>query len=486
MNKPWIVCLALGLALGTWVEAKKPNVLFIVIDDLRPELNCYGATHIVSPNIDRLAQRGVRFSNAQVQQAICMASRASVLSGLRPEKRGIYTGESVSDLMPDVLTLNRFFKQNGYTIASCGKVYHFSKDTEEQFGTDEMVPEQTWTGRGYVTPEAIAKIELNTTHHRGPAYECADVEDTTYKDGANVKNAVARMAELAKEDDPFFLAVGLSKPHLPFVAPKKYWDLYPEASIGLPPVREMPVGSSKYTMRLHAELDSYYGMPALYKEIDEPTTKVLRRAYYACVSYADALVGQLLDQLDALGIRENTIIVLWGDHGYKLGDYSNWCKWSNMYLDTHIPLIFSIPNGRQGAVCQTQVEALDIYPTLVDLCGLEKPDHLEGISLTDDLTTPGKTKARNVFSIWPHSRTDYDRTVMGYSIKDGRYNYVEWVKLSSGEVLTRELYDHKSDPRETHNVVNNPEHASVVKRLAADLRPIKENTDHDHAFNTVQ
>jgi iduronate 2-sulfatase len=462
-------------------SARKPNVLFIAIDDLRPELGCYGAEHIQSPNIDRLAARGVRFSSAHVQQAICMASRASILSGLRPEKQGIYTGESVSKLIPDVLTLNRFFEQNGYTIASCGKIYHHGSDTIEQFGEAEMTPTETWTGRGYVTPEAIEKIKLNTKHQRGPAYECADVDDAAYKDGANTRNAVKRMAELSRQDEPFFLAVGLSKPHLPFVAPKKYWDLYPIESIKMPGLLTRPLNSSKHTMRTRGELNSYYGMK-IYKDIDEETTLTLRRGYYACVSYADAQVGKLLDQVEKLGLAENTIIVLWGDHGYKLGDYGSWCKWSNMDLDTRIPLIFSVPKGKRGAVCDTPVEALDIYPTLAALCGLEKPAHLDGMNLEEWLGDPERERSRDVFSIWPHSRDKYDKAVMGYSVKDGRFNYVEWLKLSSGKLLARELYDHSKDPNETINVVDDKANAAVVAELAEKLVFIKDGTDHDHRF----
>ncbi|MDE0826794.1 MAG: sulfatase [Akkermansiaceae bacterium] len=464
------------------VHADRPNVLFIAIDDLRPELGCYGAGHIQSPHIDRLAARGVRFSSAHVQQAICMASRASILSGLRPEKQGIYTGESVSKLIPDVLTLNRFFEQNGYTIASCGKIYHHGSDTKEQFGDAEMTPNKTWTGRGYVTPEAIEKIKLNTEHQRGPAYESADVDDTVYKDGANTRNAVKRMAELSQNDKPFFLAVGLSKPHLPFVAPSTYWDLYPIETIKKPSLRTRPLNSSEYTMRTRGELNNYYGIPYLYEDIDEDTMLTLRRAYYACVSYADAQVGKLLDQVEKLGLAENTIIVLWGDHGYKLGDYGSWCKWSNMRLDTRIPLIFSVPKGMRGAVCDTPVEALDIYPTLAALCGLEKPAHLDGESLTDCLEHPESERSRDVYSIWPHSRDKYDKTVMGYSVKDGRFNYVEWLKLSSGELLARELYDHSNDPDETINVVDDKANAAIVAELAKKLALIKDGTDHDHRF----
>jgi len=467
-------------------KLKRPNVLFIAIDDLRTELGCYGASHIKSPNIDRLAESGIRFSKAHVQQAICMASRASIMSGLRPEKRKIYTGESVTDLIPDVVTLNKFFANNGYTIASCGKIYHFGADTIHQFGDAEMTPDLKTTGRGYIAADSIAKIKLNKAHQRGPAYESADVSDTTYKDGINAHNAVERMAELSQEDAPFFMAVGFSKPHLPFVAPKKYWDLYPEETISMPEVRKHPENTSKYVLPTSGELTNYYGMPNKYSAIDEATTLTLRRGYYACVSYVDAQVGKLLDQVKALGLEDNTIIVLWGDHGFKLGDYSSWCKWSNLKIDTNIPLIFRIPGGKQNKVSHTPVEALDIYPTLAELCGLEMPGHLEGQSIVRNLTNPEKTEARTVETIWPHYRKNYKRVVMGFSAKDARYNYVEWVQFNSGEILAKELYDHKKDPMETVNVIADPHYAEVITRLSQKTSEIKAGADHRHALNQAK
>ena len=225
-------------------ESKKYNILFISIDDLRTELNCYGASHVKSPNIDRLAAQGVRFENAHVQQAICMASRASIMTGIRPEKHGIYTGVSVNDVLPNALTLNKFFEKNGYNIASCGKIYHHKIDTKTQFGKNEMKPKGTWTGRGYVTKEAIKKIALNIKFNRGPAYEFAPVNDTIYKDGLNTQNALKKMEELSKDDAPFFLSVGLSKPHLPFIAPKKYLDMYPISDIKLTEIKTTPLNLS--------------------------------------------------------------------------------------------------------------------------------------------------------------------------------------------------------------------------------------------------
>lgn len=461
------------------------NILFISIDDLRTELNCYGASHIKSPNIDRLAAQGVRFENAHVQQAICMASRASIMTGIRPEKYGIYTGLAVNDVLPDALTLNKYFQQNGYNIASCGKIYHHKIDTKKQFGNNEMKQKGTWTGRGYVTPEAIEKIALNTKYNRGPAYEFAPVNDTIYKDGLNTQNALKKMEELSNDDAPFFLSVGLSKPHLPFTAPKKYWDMYPASTIKLTDIKERPRNGYNKAIRTGGELKNYYGMPELYDEIDDNMALKLRRAYYACVSYADAQVGKLLDKLETLGIRDKTIIVLWGDHGYKLGDYNSWCKWTNMHLDTNIPLIFSVPGGKQDSVSKTPVAALDIYPTLVELNGMQKPNHLDGQSIVTLLNKPDTQKQRVVFSIWPIKREDYSKTIMGYAAKTARYNYVEWIKMSSGEKVGKEFFDRRKDPNETLNLIDNIEYTETIAFLAEKVAERIQGTNHDHPFKEI-
>mgnify|MGYP001174750728 FL=1 len=461
------------------------NILFISIDDLRTELNCYGASHIKSPNIDRLAAQGIRFENAHVQQAICMASRASIMTGIRPEKYGIYTGLAVDDVIPKALTINKYFELNGYNIASCGKIYHHKIDTKKQFGENEIKSKGTWTGRGYVTPEAIEKITLNTKYNRGPAYEFSPVNDTIYKDGLNTHNALKKMEELSKGGAPFFLSVGLSKPHLPFVAPKKYWDMYPASSIKLTEIKERPKNGYNKAIRTGGELKNYYGMPELFNEIDDNLALTLRRAYYSCISYADAQVGKLLDKLEALGIRDKTIVILWSDHGYKLGDYNSWCKWTNMHLDTNIPLIFSIPEGKRNSVSKTPVAALDIYPTLVELNGLQKPNHLDGKSIVTLLKNPEIQRERVVFSIWPINRNDYNKTIIGYAAKTARFNYVEWIKIGSGEMVGRELFDHQKDPNETLNLIDNIEYTETINFLAKKVSERIQNTHHDHKFKKI-
>jgi len=483
-----LIVLVYPQIVSCQTKQKPYNVLFIAVDDLRTELNCYGATHIKSPNIDRLADNGVRFTNAHVQQAICMASRASIMSGIRPEKQGIYTGESVADVLPNVITMNKFFEQHGYAIASAGKIYHYEEDTKKQFESTYIKAKETWKGKGYVTKESIAILKSATKPGKGPAYESANVHDTIYPDGINTLNAMRKLEVLKKENKPFFMAVGLMKPHLPFNAPQKYWDMYPEASIKLSELSERPKNSSKYTIRFGGELNAYDGMPELFKDIPDTTALKLRQAYYACVSYTDAQIGNLLDKLEELGLRENTIVVLWGDHGYKLGDYGSWCKWSNMNIDTNIPFIFNVPGGAKGEVYTHPVEALDMYPTLAELCGLKPPSHVEGKSLVSILNNPKKEpKVKSyAYSIWPDNRWNYDKTVMGYSVKDDQFNYVEWVQLNTGEVLERELYDHVKDPQEKNNVIADNQYVSVVNELAKKVKLKKETTDHNHNFKNLK
>ncbi len=463
----------------------KYNVLFIAVDDMRTELNCYGADYIKSPNIDKLASNGVMFTKAYVQEAICMATRASIMTGLRPESKGIYTGESVQDLVPDVLTLNKLFEQNNYTISAFGKIYHYGSDHKIQFGDRYSDPKEKWAGRGYLTDEAIEEMYFNENHpikgrshaDRGPAFEHADVADSAYIDGYNTEMAIRKLKSLKNEKNPFFMAIGFHKPHLPFIAPKKYWDLYPIETVSLPEIKDKPENATPYTLRSWGELRNYYGMPKHNEPVGEDTTRILRQGYFACVSYVDAQIGKIIETLKELDLDKNTIIVLWGDHGYKLGDYGYWAKWSNMNIDTHIPLIFNVPGGEKNARCNVPVEALDIYPTLADLCGFQKPEHLEGKSILPLLNKPETNEDDYAYSVWPHDRAKYEKTVMGYAVKTSQYNYVEWVKLSSGEVLASELYDHKIDPMETRNVIDDNNYTEVINRLSAKCKERQKATD---------
>ena len=299
--------------------APPKNVLFIAMDDLRIQLGYMGQTYMKTPHIDRLAAEGVAFRHAYCQQAICMASRASIMSGLRPEHRKIYNCSALEDLAPEVLTLNEHFANHGYLTTAIGKVYHHKKDHVEQFGEAWHDPTDQWAGRGYISDEALAEMAANGRFiegkkPKGPAYEMADVPDNYYIDGANTEYAIETLQGFQEQGTPFFMALGFHKPHLPWCAPKKYWDLYPPEDIELSAAPEFPSNLTPYSLTNWGELRGYFGIPQGKDEISPELALHLRRAYYASISYADAQLGKVLDALDELGLRENTIIVLWGDH----------------------------------------------------------------------------------------------------------------------------------------------------------------------------
>jgi len=463
------VAAALGAVPAPAAPAKtnKPNVLFIAVDDLRPQLGCYGQKQIISPNIDALAARGTLFDRAYCQQAVCAPSRASLMTGCRPDTTKIYDlNTPVRKAMPNVLSMPQLFKDNGYTTVSLGKIYHHrSDDNRIGWSVPAWSPRGTWQGRGYLTAAAQKQILKPTPKGKtgrfrrglGPAYESADVADGAYPDGVVCDKAVAELRRL--KDKPFFLAVGFVKPHLPFNAPKRYWDKYDRGKITLPANRDAPKNAPSFAMTSWGEMRQYVGIPKKGRASDD-LARTLIHGYYACVSYTDALVGRVLAELDRLGLRDNTVIILWGDHGWKLGEYSSWCKHTNFELDTHVPMILAAPGHKPKQRTDALVEFVDIYPTLAELCGLKTPAHCEGTSMVPLLRDPKRPWKAAAFSQYPRGR------IMGYSMRTPRYRYTEWRQRRGGQVVARELYDHKIDPGENTNVAGNPANADTVKALA--------------------
>jgi len=469
-----------GLAATTLLDAKRTwgqvpgrlNVLFIAVDDLRPQLGCYGRRNVISPNIDRLAREGLLFDRAYCQQAVCAPSRASVLSGTRPDTTKIYDlNTPLRKAMPDVLTLPEHFKKNGYETLSIGKIYHHPMDdaqawTEPPYRAGTF-PQGKWYGRGYLTEEAIAQVKAleaaePNSGGRGPAYEAADVADNAYPDGANVDYAIKRLEAL--KDRPFFMAMGFYKPHLPFNAPKRYWDMYRREDIALAENPFVPKDAPGYATTDWGELRSYVGMPGS-GPCSDAQARALIHGYYACVSYTDAQIGRLLDALDRLGLRRKTVIVLWGDHGWKLGEHAGWCKHTNFELDTHGPLILSVPGMKNaGGRTTALTEYVDIYPTLCEACGLAVPGHLEGLSVMPLVENPQRPWKKAAFSQYPRGR------VMGYTMRTDRFRYTQWQNQATGELLARELYDHATDPDENVNVAGQARYAGDVENLAAMLK----------------
>ncbi len=455
----------------TWADkpaGKKLNVLFIAIDDLRTELGCYGSKHIKSPNIDRLAAQGTLFKRAYCQQAVCNPSRVSLLTGMRPDTAKCwYLHTAFRDVHPKVVTLPQHFMNNGYHSQGMGKIYHMGHGVGNDpysWSVKHQMPKRKtyWDPKNQKISREVRKTNRGKDRkHRknGAPTDCGDVKDNQYRDGATTDLAIKTMKQI--KDRRFFLAVGYSKPHLPFCAPKKYWDMYDPNEIKIPE-RNRPEGAPKIAFTNWGELRKYYGMPAKGPLTDEQTRHLIH-GYYACVSYIDAQVGRLLDELDKLGLRDDTAIVLWGDHGWKLGEYGDWCKHTNFELDAHAPLIFSAPGQKvKGKATDALVEFIDIYPTLCDLAGLEPPKHLEGYSvkpLLDDPTLPWKLGA---ISQYPRHGN-----VMGYSMRTTRYRYTEWQDRKTKKVVGRELYDHRKTDAVARNIA--AENEGLVKKFGTML-----------------
>lgn len=509
---------------------KRPHILFIAVDDLRPELGCYGDPIAVSPHIDALARDGMRFNRAYCQQAICGPSRASLMTGCRPETIGVIENTAYfRELNPDILTLPRHFAAHGYETVYCGKIYHGRMTDNDHSWTrnpawNRMSVKRTPTPGGYALPEnqeiwaknrelMLAMYGENGSGGliHGPAYEAADVEDHAYDDGFNAQLAIATLKDHLEKrpDTPLFLGLGFKKPHLNFVAPKRYWDLYDPNDIELATQTEAPEDGAAIGLHASFELRVRHGIPKS-GPIPDDLARKLRHAYYACVSYIDAQLGLVLEALDEAGIRDNTIIVLWGDHGWHLGDMGIWGKATNYEVGTRVPLIVWAPDMlSRGRATDSIVELLDLYPTLCDLAGLPTPDHCEGQSfrpLLDAPDFPGKGFAVSQFpspalrewaanplsdgmrrtffgplieqveqriigqqgDLW--DRSLFEQYIMGYALKTDRYRLVVWRdrRDPASEAVFVELYDHQTDPTEAVNIAASS--PATVKALSARLQ----------------
>ena len=444
------------------------NVLFIAVDDLRPELGCYGKDYIHSPNIDQLAQEGVIFDRAYCQQAVCSPSRTSLMTGLRPDATGVYDLETYfRDTVPNVVTLSQHFKQQGYHTEFWGKIYHaaildsasWSVEGANQYRRVEpQWPQENWRAYALKSSNAIADQYENGG---GPPYERAAVPDTAYPDGIIAARAVETLRTLSQKDQPFFLGVGFYKPHLPFNAPQKYWDQYDSTQIELPSFPAPPTGAPEVALTDWDELRAYASVPQQ-GEVDEVLARRLIHGYRACISYTDAQIGKVLDELDRLDLRKNTIIVLWGDHGWKLGDYGAWCKHTNFEVDTRAPLMVSVPEmANAGQRSEALVEFVDIYPSLCELADLPLPNHLQGTSfvpLLEDPTQSGKDVALSQF---PRQQ----ESVMGYSMRTDRYRYTRWQQRDTEQTIAQELYDHQDGVLVAENVATHPDYATTVQEM---------------------
>ena len=438
--------------------ADRPNVLFIAVDDLRPEFDCYGAQQMITPNLNRLAERGVRFDHAYCNIAVCGASRASIMKGLRPTPNRFTSYLTRADKdAPDVPSLPFAFKSNGYHTVSNGKVYHHRNDDAKAWSEPAWGPKKSsiW----WALPENRVPPKKGGT--RGPAYESADVPDSEYPDHQICDKSLSDLRRLAKGDEPFFLACGFFRPHLPFVAPKKYWDLYPRVT--LPDNMFFPRDLPQAFNYTWGEMRSYRGIPKK-GPVSEETARQLIRGYRACVSFVDVQVGRLLDELDQLGIAENTIIVLWGDHGWQLGEHGFWCKHTNFEVATRTPLLIVAPGLEGGRVSARLVEYIDIYPTLCDLAGLQAPTHLQGQSMRPVLNDVEAEFKEGIIT----------RHGGGDSVRTADYRYMEMrAKGGRGKLRGVGLFDLRKDPAENQNVAEQPDYAKVREQLKAMLDSVR-------------
>ena len=457
--------------------AQRLNVLMIAVDDLRPQLGCYGDQLVKSPNIDRLAERGLVFERAYCQQALCSPSRISLLSGRRPSTSKIYQiGPTLRSQMPDITTLPQHFKNHGYFTRSLGKVYHVGIDDPPSWSAPSWQSKKPRYG-----PEGTKLVEERRLDYvkqkkqpptkgegglfyAGPAFEAPDLGDEDLLDGDTAREGIAALRDLAKQPtQPFFLAVGFANPHVPWVAPKQYWNLYDRAKLPLPDNQYAPRNAPAFAAQSGADF-YWYGNVPKDRKLSEPFKRECLHGYLAAISYIDAQVGRLLAELDQLKLRDHTVVLLWGDHGYYMGEHGWWGGKHNNYEGaTRAPLIVSVPGQKTaGRKTRALVEFVDIYPSLADVCGLPPASDLDGVSFAPLLKDSQRPWKKAAFSEYPKGGNQ------GLGMRTDRYRYVEW-KDKQGKVVATELYDHQNDPQENENILAQADPA-LVKQLATQFR----------------
>lgn len=459
---------------GSQVSAakKQPNILFIAIDDLRPELGCYGNNYIKSPNIDRLAETGAVFTNHFVSVPTCGASRYSLLTGMLPEVKGHLSNEACRNYISDKSETNspetfiHHLRRNGYYTVGIGKISHYvdgllygytdpvGTQYELPHSWDEMLLDPGKWGTGWNAFFGYADGGNRQSMNRQvKPYERADVPDNGYPDGLIAEQAVEKLGELSSKGKPFFLAVGFFKPHLPFNAPEKYWDLYAKADIPLSAVPFIPANVSAESLHGSGEFNGYQlgdEKVSLEGPVSDEYARKLRHAYFACVSYIDAQVGKLVAELEKQGLSENTVVVIWGDHGWHLGDHLVWGKHTIFEKALKSAFIVHVPGMTNGTPVEKVVSTVDIYPTLMELCTVKMPHNTDGKSLVPLLINPD--------AVWEEAAFGYFRN--GISLRTERYRLTKYYRKAGPLV---ELYDHQNDPHETVNIAgSNPE---VVESL---------------------
>lgn len=517
--KPTVLLLAFSMFMAKaqnkeQANADKKNILFIAADDLKPLINAYGQSQMITPNLDRLINSGVMFTNAEVQQAVCGPSRASVMTGTYPDRTHVWDLHTdFREASPNLVSMPEYLISQGYETSGIGKIYHKGsvapghdgkswsiphfqpKNYDEKYGEPAL--------EYYQNPEtkALIKKYMDEAAAQGkkqgqqrayafkfvkPSTESADVSDESYQDGIYAKKAVQMLKQLSSGNKPFFLGVGFQKPHLPFIAPKKYWDLYDRNKIELA-YQELIKGAPQFAYHDSGELNAFSDIvpkAGAGKKLPVDKQKELIHGYMACVSYVDAQIGKLLDELDRLKLTDKTIIVLWGDHGYHLGDHTLWNKHSNFEQATRIPFVFSGPGVAKGKKVSNPVELIDVFPTLFDLANVKPNAQADGKSLVPLLDNNDKTTIDVDFALSQYPRQN--GKIMGYTIRTDRYRYTEWfgnsyntnAPYNEADIVAKELYDFKAESVEKANHADETAYKSVVADLHNKLKN-KLNSIHE-------
>lgn len=484
--------------LGQAAASNGMNVLLLAVDDLRCSIGCYGDKVAKTPNIDRLAKMGTVFTRSYVQQAVCSASRASLLTGCRPDTADVdypYNGRFINEFLPAHPSLPRYFSDKGYDTRTGGKIHHggnydlndlvfkqnywyrgwYYGDNGEKVSAPEHWPltkdKELWKKvrkqglvSDYVEYESIIKDRDGDKNTKAPAYERADVPDTDYRDGRLAESAVTAIREAVKQDQPFFIAPGFIRPHLPFNAPKKYWDLYNRDDFVLPKNRFLADNVTRLANASY-EMPAYEG--GQIDMNDEERLRLMTHAYYACVSFTDANIGKVLDEIERQNQLDKTIILLWSDHGFHLGENESFGKHTCFEVATHSPLIIAAPGFQPGQKCEALTEYVDIFPTLCELAGVKAPEYLEGTSLVPLMKNPDGKIKECALSQWPRGKAE------GFSMRTDRYRYTEWHNVAgkgpgAGEIIAQELYDHQTDPGEAQNLADSK--AELCQELSSQLK----------------
>lgn len=510
---PIFICLIIAITscnnqnksvqIQTSVSKQQPNIIFLSIDDLRPDLGCYGNEEIKTPNIDALASSSMVMLNTHSQAAVCAPSRASTMLGYRPDSTRVWhLGDKFREINPNAVTMPQYFKKSGYYTVNIGKIFHNYMPDSVSWDEPDLKPApyntKLYAYRDaetyYYTKEALniqkearaivkAKrkgIIYGDGWNKGPAIESADLPDSLYYDAMQTQLALKTIDRIKDKKQPFFMGLGFYRPHLPFVAPKKYWDLYPVGSVTPAANPKLPKNAPVMSANSNYELRGYSNPHKIGRPEDAPlpTTyaDTLKRGYYASVSFVDACLGKLVKGLKERGLYENTIIVIWGDHGWKLGDHNGWGKMTNFYIDTHVPLIIKQANQKEGKRIEALTELVDIFPTLCDLSDVNKADYFQGTSITPLFENPDLEWKDAVFTQFRRRKkvSKDKKEYMGYSMQTKQYHYIQWYRWNNetkekGAFSASELYDHYSDPSETVNIVDSPENIELVKALSIQL-----------------